>query len=89
MNKDSQTAKPKKPELLDYVANADGWVAGQRVKEDDPIKLTAEAARYENVRKAGSPKTEPVKVAKPEDETVKAKPADKVPAPKGKGEAAK
>lgn len=35
--------------LQTYIADADGWVAGRRVKAGDPVELTAAAAKYEPV----------------------------------------
>lgn len=35
--------------LLDYVVNGDGWVAGHRRKKGDTVSLTKAAAKYENV----------------------------------------
>lgn len=49
MNKDTKTPETKGPELLDYTVNAVGWVAGQARKAGEVIKLTAAAAKYENV----------------------------------------
>jgi len=33
----------------EYKANKSGWCAGRRVKEGDPLKLSATAAKHENV----------------------------------------
>ncbi len=41
-----------KSDIKTYYARADGWIAGQRVKAGDPVKLTARAAAYENVTDA-------------------------------------
>lgn len=46
----------KKPELKDYVAIADGWVAGARVKKGATVRLTEEQAKYEPVAAPGAAK---------------------------------
>lgn len=35
-----------------YIAKAAGWIAGRYLKKGDPIPLTPEAAKYENVHPA-------------------------------------
>ncbi|MGP9788946.1 hypothetical protein [Roseinatronobacter sp. NSM] len=32
-----------------YIAKAAGWIAGRYLKKGDPIPLTPDAAKYENV----------------------------------------
>lgn len=43
-----------------YLANADGWVAGRRVRKDEELRLTPAEAAYEPVR----PKPEPARRAR-------------------------
>lgn len=47
----------KTPQKSTYIAKADGWVAGQRVKAGDELSLTPGAARYEPValKQSGRP----------------------------------
>lgn len=44
----ADTAPDQRSEAT-YIARADGWVAGRRVKAGDTVLLTKEAARYEPV----------------------------------------
>lgn len=47
----------KTPEKSTYIAKADGWIGGKRVKAGDTVSLTAAAARYEPVQAADAKKT--------------------------------
>ena len=57
MTKDTKTPENTTTALLDYTANADGWVAGRRVKKGDVLQLTARAAKYENVTRVSEKPT--------------------------------
>lgn len=41
--------KPVQPTKNSYVANANGWTAGQWRAKGSPLELTEEQAKYENV----------------------------------------
>ena len=56
---------------LDYTVKADGWVAGQRCKAGDDIRLTKDQARYENVSLKSDQDKEPAKPATRKKTTLK------------------
>ncbi|MGV6839984.1 MAG: hypothetical protein ACWA40_07290 [Planktomarina sp.] len=57
MNSD---VKANPTDLHDFVVTSDGWVNGAPAKVGDVVRLTLEAAKYENVR----PKAADAKPAK-------------------------
>lgn len=65
---------------VDYIVKADGWVAGKWRARGAVVKLTAAAAKYENVTLKSAmlvPEVIGVDLAKGESETVVSKPASK------------
>lgn len=60
-------------EKKDYIAAADGWIAGRPVKAGDMVRLTEREARYEPVQPAAVDGTtvqaEPVRRGKTRPET--------------------